>query len=213
MQQTRPAPFELVFEPIAQNVFPAIQKAVAASGRDARDRDGFLLLRDVLMLLRDLRPDEGVGEGIDQLAALVHHAFLFWSSGSVTIEVPAELLDRLLDGAATLQADEEEAPRYVQLPLHRIWAQVVPGEPHEPLDGVFVHRTAEGQLRVLGVFGMHADRPGFSVVEVSGPRAPVLARPDGSRLFDSSLPGGAAAGLHSIAGPEELLELGWRVWS
>jgi len=213
MQQPRPSPFELVFEPIAQNVFPAIQNAVATSGRDARDRDGFLLLRDVLMLLRDLRPDDGMGEGIDQLAALVHHAYLFWSSGRVTVEVPAELLEDLLGGGARLHPqDGEEAPRYVQLPIHRIWAQVVPGEPHEPLDGLFVHGTAEGQLRVLGVFGIHPERPGFSVVEVSGFRAQALARADGSRLFHPSLPGGEAAGLYSIAGSEELLELGWRVW-
>jgi hypothetical protein len=211
MQQPRPSPFDLAFGPITSDVLPAIQTAVAASGRDPRDRDGFLLLRDVLMLLRDLRPEEGIGEGIDQLAALVHHAYLFWSSGSVTVEIPDDLLDELVRGGARQAAHEADGtPRYVQLPLHRIWAQVVPGEAHEPLDGAFVHGTADGQLRVLGVFGVHPDRPGFSVVEVSGSRAAALARPDGSPLFHPTLPGGAAAGLYSIAGPEELLELGAR---
>jgi hypothetical protein len=63
---------------------------------------------------------------------------------------------------------------------------------------------------VLGVFGMNRERDGFSVVEASGPRAHNLARPDGSALFGPVMPGGDAAGLHSIAGAEELLELGWR---
>jgi hypothetical protein len=66
-------------------------------------------------------------------------------------------------------------------------------------------------LRVLGVFGIHRDREGFSVVEAAGPRRSGLARADGSRLFDPLLPGGRAAGLFSISGEEELLELGWRI--
>jgi hypothetical protein len=48
------------------------------------------------------------------------------------------------------------------------------------------------------------------VVEAAGPRQSNLARPDGSPLFSPVMPGGDAAGLHSIAGGEELLELGWR---
>jgi hypothetical protein len=47
-------------------------------------------------------------------------------------------------------------------------------------------------------------------VEAAGGRAEGLAREDGSPLFDPTLPGAAAAGLRSIAGEEELLELGWR---
>jgi hypothetical protein len=80
------------------------------------------------------------------------------------------------------------------------------------LDGWFqYHEPEAGLLRVLGVFGIHPDRPGFSVVEVSGRRPVGLARPDGSTVFSSTLPGGASAGLSSLAGEEELLELGWRV--
>src|SRR4051794_32589258 len=127
MQQTRPTPFELAFETTARISFPAIQAAVEASGRDARDRDGFLLLRDVVTLLHDLRPDEGLGEGIDQLVALLHHAYLFWSAGAVSVEVPAELLHELLETPIGTPGTEMELdPRYVQLPLRRIWAQAVP---------------------------------------------------------------------------------------
>jgi hypothetical protein len=66
-------------------------------------------------------------------------------------------------------------------------------------------------LRVLGVFGIHRDREGFSVVEAAGARPVGLARADGSGLFEPTLPGGRAAGLFSISGVEELLELGWRI--
>jgi hypothetical protein len=60
---------------------------------------------------------------------------------------------------------------------------------------------------------MYPDRPGFSVVEVAGSRPSPLMRPDGSPLFSTTLPGGAAAGLYSLVGEEELLELGWRIVS
>jgi hypothetical protein len=86
----------------------------------------------------------------------------------------------------------------------------VPGQPHEPLDGCFVHSPDAVSLRVLGVFGIHPDREGFSVVESSGPKPVALSREDGTALFAPTLPGGVAAGLFSIAGEEELLDLGWR---
>jgi hypothetical protein len=63
---------------------------------------------------------------------------------------------------------------------------------------------------VLGVFGLHRDRAGFSVVEVTGSRPGALVRADGSGLFSPTLPGGVAAGLFSLTGEVELLELGWR---
>jgi hypothetical protein len=84
------------------------------------------------------------------------------------------------------------------------------GEPPEPLEGCFVHAAGPDDLRVLGVFGMRPERLGFSVVETAGPRPAGLARPDGSPLFAPAMAGGAAAGLHSIVGAEERLELGWR---
>jgi hypothetical protein len=87
---------------------------------------------------------------------------------------------------------------------------VVEGSSHEPLDGCFTHALPDGSLRVLGVFGLHPDRAGFSVVEVAGARTPALARESGDPLFTPLMDGGAAAGLRSIAGEEELLELGWR---
>lgn len=199
----RLSPFDLVFGRLADERFPPLRTAL--EGVEATDRDVFIMEREAIQLVRELRPDDGIGEAIDQLVALVHHAYLFWAAGSVVVQVGAEVLDR--DGA---KGDILAPAWYARFPERRVWAQVVEGAAHEPLDGCFAHRLGGDSLRVLGVFGLHADRPGFSVVEVSGPRPQGLARESGEPLFAPRMEGGAAAGLRSIAGEEELLELGWR---
>ena len=169
------------------------------------------MLREVVTLLRELRPEEGLGEGIDQLAALIHHAYLFWAAGQMTVELSQERLPVLLTGPAEDDAAETPPAYYLQVPERRVWAEVIAGRPPEPMDGCFVHPPTDAHsLRVLGVFGVHPERDGFSVVEASGPRASGLARQDGSPLFAPVLPGGEAARLFSLVGEEELLELGWR---
>jgi hypothetical protein len=211
MQHPRLTPFDLALEPAAQTAFPAIRSVLIKSGQDPRDRDAFLMLGEVVTLVRDLRPDGGLGEGIDQLTALVHHGYLYWSAGSIRVELTPERLSQLLSHPA-LNANNEPAhpPHYVQIPERRIWAQVISGQSHEPLDGFFQYTAEPGVRRVLGVFGMHPERLGFSVVEVTGPRPSALSRLDGTPLFSPTLPGADAAGLYSITGGEELLELGWR---
>jgi hypothetical protein len=208
----RPTPFDLVFADTATKIFPAIGAALTRSGTDPRDRDAFLMLREVVTFVRELRPDEGLGEGIDQLSALVHHSYLFWAAGRPTIELPAEHLTAFLNSSPQA-ADDHQAPAtyYVQLPERRVWGETVQGEPPEPLDGCFVdNRSGEPSLKVLGVFGLRPERAGFTVVEVSGLRPKGLIRADGSALFSPALTGGIAAGLFSVTGGEELLELGWR---
>jgi hypothetical protein len=209
----RPTPFDLVFEQIAPESFPGIRDALERSRTDDRDRDAFLMQREVVTVVRELRPDEGIGEGIDRLAALLHHAYLFWAAGGQVIDIPDPKLLGILDRTAETQAAGFDPPPacYVRLPERRIWAEVLAGQAHEPLDGCFIDTAVDEEtLRVLGVFGVHPDRAGFSVVEAVGPRASNLARVDGSRIFSSTLPGGSRAGLFSLAGEEELLELGWR---
>lgn len=202
---TRVTPFDLVFGEIADERFPALRASL--DGEDAADRDLFLMKPEAIQLVRDLRPEEGMGEAIDQLVSLVHHAYLYWAAGRRVVEVDAALLD----GQPPDMVDGNVPPAwYARFPERRVWAQVVDGAPPEPLDGCFAHGMPGGGLRVLGVFGLHPDRPGFSVVEVAGPRAGTLVREDGTPLFASRLEGGAQAGLRSIAGEEELLELGWR---
>jgi hypothetical protein len=210
----RATPFDLVFNRAAESSFPRIASSLAAGGHDPADRDAFLMDREVVTLLRDLRPEEGLGEAMDQMVALVHHAYLAWAAGGVTISVGREAAEELLVKAAEA-ADSKDLPAYyAQFPERMVWAAVIENEAPEPLDGVFVSQVrAGGDLRVLGIFGLRPERAGFSAVEATGGRAEGLAREDGSPLFDPTLPGGAAAGLRSIVGEAELLELGWRTLS
>jgi hypothetical protein len=207
---TRLTPYDLVFAPMAEERFPPIRTGLAAAGSDPLDRDAFLLTPEAAQLVHDLRPDEGLGEEIDRLAALVHHAFLFWDAGREMVTVDRGVIDRLLDPQpAPLSLPPATVP-YVQVPERLIWAQALENQAHEPLDGWFAHLAPGGRLRALAILGLHPDRMGFTVVEATGPRPVGLARPDGSPLFAPSLPGGDAARLRSILGPEELLELAWR---
>ena len=215
MQHLRPTPFDLVFdEGAVQTTFPRLRAAIAEAGQDPRDRDAFLMLREVVSLVRDLRPEEGLGEGIGQLAALLHHSYLFWDAGEVTRHLTEDQLRSLLltPPPEISQGLDDQPAFYTQLPERKVWAQVVPETPHEPLDGCFQYPSLiPGEIQVLAVFGIHPERAGFSVVEVAGARPIGLARADGAPLFAPTLPGGAAAGLFSLVGEEELLELGWRV--
>ena len=207
----RTTPFELVFHRVAESSFPRIAASLAAGRHDPADRDAFLMDREVITLLRDLRPDEGVGEAMDQMVALVHHAYLTWAAGGLTIPIGRETAEELLGTRSQEGADPGNvSPYYAQFPERMVWARVIEDEAPEPLDGVFVSRNQDALLRVLGIFGLRPDRPGFSAVEAAGPRGAPLTREDGTALFAPALPGGAAAGLRSITGEEELLELGWR---
>lgn len=206
----RPTPFDLVFAHAAETVFPAIRSSLEAGGHDPADRDAFLMVPEVVSLLRDLRPEEGLGEGMDQLVALVHHAYLLWDTGGLTLAIPADRLAALLEPAPP-PLDSGEPPRtyYAQLLEPQVWARVIEDAAAEPMDGCFV-QSASGELRVLGIFGLRPDRNGFSAVETAGPRPTDLTRPDGTPIFSPALAGGEAAGLYSLVGAEELLEFGWR---
>ena len=208
----RPTPYDLFLAPIANESFPRIRASLTAAGVDPADRDAFLMNREVVSLIRELRGDEALGEAMDQMVALVHQTYLAWDAGLVLVPLSEEAADAMLAGPPVETPDPADTPRayYAQLPERRVWASVVESEPPEPLDGCFVCRAPDTELRVLGIFGLRPDRPGFSAVEVGGARPGSLARADGSALFAPTLPGGVAAGLHSITGEEELLELGWR---
>ncbi len=183
---------------------------MAAAEQDPRDRDAFMLTGPAVQLLRDLRPEEGLGESIDQLAAFLHHAYLHWADAEPMNQIDNSQLAALLLAAPDGTPSPGSA-QYTILPEQVVWAEVIEGQAPEPLHGCSLHFQPDGGLRVLGIFGIHPNRAGFSVVEAAGPRVAQLAREDGSPLFGPRLAGGDLAGLHSIVGQEELLELGWRL--
>ena len=208
---SRPTPFDLVLGPAAVERFPLLRRGIEAAGRDPRDRDAFALVREVVEFLHELRPDEGLGEAVDGLLAFVHAAYLYWLDGSLIVEVSeARLTERLAGAAPAAERGQEGRTVYVQLPPLRVWGLPVEEGAPEPLDGWFAARAGES-LSLLAVFGLHPGREGFTAVPVAGSRPAGLAREDGTPLFAPRLEGGSAAGLHSITGQEELLELAWRM--
>jgi hypothetical protein len=204
-------PFDLVFGGLADERFPLLAEGIATAGRDPRDRDAFVLVREVVELLRELAPEPGVGDGIKEMVAFVHASYLYWVDGRCRVRFERDTLDRMLgaqSGAAPVAMTLGRS-YYLEVPPRRVWGMPVEGAPPEPLDGCFV-APAAGRVSVVAVFGLQPNRDGFTVVEVSGPRAARLARDDGSLVFSPKLEGGAAAGLFQIVGELELVELAFR---
>jgi hypothetical protein len=202
---SRITPFELVFGELADDRFPALKASLTAAGIDPLDRDSFVLDRAVTEFLRDLVPEDAPPESLHEFIAVLQHSYLYWADG----RIDGSADNSLPTGDIRQSARPPIRPTYVQLPSHLYWGQLEPDAPHEPLDGFFLHALGDG-IRALGVFGVHRERPGFSVSEVSG-RAPVPLAPrmDGSAPFAPLMDGGVAAGLRSVAGQEELLSLAW----
>jgi len=207
----RPTPFDLAFGPDAEIRFERIRASLAAGGRDHHDEDAFVLDREVTAYLRELVPDEGVGDGVRQHLALLHQAYLYWAEGGWHVRLSADRARNLLSmsGADVMPVVPPRA-FYLQFPERLIWAELAPGEPHEPLDGLFIRPWPEGGFFVLGVFGLHRGRAGFSVAMAEGFRPDPAGRESGEPLFAPVMAGGAAAGLYSIIGEDELVELAAR---
>ena len=201
-------PFDLLFGIFRDERLPAIRAAIGDGG----DVNAFVLTAPALELLRELRPDEGLGDGTDDFVALVHAAYLYWRDGEQT---------RTLDEART-RALTRPSPgtrlrtlktTYVQVAPHIIWGQLDADAPFEPLDGFFATPGDDDTLRLVACFGVHEQRPGVSVIAVHGPAPSLHQRRDGTRLFAPTMSGGDAAHLHAVSEPDELLLLGWRVMS
>jgi len=207
---TRPTPFDFVFGGLAAERFPAIRDSLVRSGADSADRDRFVLDSEATALLRELVPEEGAGEAITEHLALLHHAWLFWRDGSRVAALGRDEARALVAGAGPALGGGAGGARYIQFPERMFWAELEEGEPHEPLDGLFVHEAAGSELAVLAIFGYHPAREGFSVASAQGPRPGSLARPAGGLPFTAVMAGGAEAGLHSLVGEAELLELAAR---
>ena len=206
----RLTPYDIAFGPSAEERFTRIRESMAASGREPDDLDAFVLDREVVTYLRELVPEEGIGSGIEQHIALLHQAYMYWYSGGIVVRPTKARTERMLAAEPTAARGTLPHAYYFQVPERLIWGGLSPEEPHQPLDGIFVRPYADGGLFLLAIFGMHAANEGFTVVDLDGYREAELAREDGSALFAPVLPGGAAAGLYSIAGGEELMELASR---
>lgn len=206
-------PFLVAFGPFLPERFTAMQTDLGLAGVDPFDRDAWTLSRAGSEFLRDLRPDGGLGEAVEELVALAHAGYLFWQEGRVVVPLEREVLDRLVEGArvsapAAGPREEPSSAYFVQVAPRRVWGSPVEGAPPEPLDGWFAVVDG-GQLSAAAVFGLLPGRLGFTVVHARGPAPGPVRRSDGTPVFATDLPGGEAAGLWSLTGQEELLTLAW----
>lgn len=205
---SRLTPYALAFGPIAVERFPKLRAGMATAGRNPRHRDEFVLVKEVVELLRELRPEESEGDGVAELVALCHAAYLHWLDEEAVVAVDRDGLAAMVRGLPPASRLFERS-FYLELPVGRVWGAAGPEGALEPLDGCFVVPRA-GELGVVAVFGVQPGRPGFTVVAASGPRRLTLARLDATALFSARFEGGPAAGLTELAGEEELLELVYR---
>lgn len=217
----RPTPYDLAFGAASEERFQRIGDSLARTGADPHDLDAFVLDREVVGFLRELVPEEGIGEAVREHLALLHHAWLYWAEGGWLVRVTRDRARRML---AAPGPDPEPGPGshpgpagpalprafYLQLPEQLLWADVGDGGAHQPVDGAFVRPWPGGGLFVLAVTGMHPGRDGFTVVEADGHPGGEGPRSDGRAPFAPVLPGGEAAGLFSLVGEDDLLELGSR---
>jgi len=217
----RETPFSLVFANLARERFPAVTEAMKTADVAVADRDAFVLLEAVGRVLKDLMPDDAPPDALDAQVALLHHAYRHWAAGGWVYQIAPEVLRAATQGGPLSSALPTDAC-YLQVPEQRIWAELEPGAPPEPLDGLYVASGAEpGEVSVVGVFGMRRGRPGISVVTVLGradadeaaaDEVEVLAqREDGTPAFAPTMPGADRAGLYAIASPGELLLLAARL--
>ncbi|MGH7701390.1 MAG: hypothetical protein ACREMJ_12835 [Gemmatimonadales bacterium] len=217
----RLTPFGLVFGDIAPHRFPAVARALAAAGRSSDDPDAFVLLEPVAHLVRELVPEDATPDELEAHLRLLHHAYRHWSAGGWVYRVGEETLARATR-EPRIAAHLPQPAVYVQLPAGRAWRGTLPDAAPEPLDGMFVTETPVArEVRVLAIFGMHRNRPGFSAVAVEGrpdeddaadgALEVAAARDDGSAVFAPLLEGGERAGLYSVANAGELLLLTCRL--
>jgi len=212
MMTTRLTPFSMVFMPEIAGRFPSIADGLGRDEADATDRDAFLMNREAVSVIHDLVPDGGMGDAVAHLAALVHHAYLFWREGSWTFSIDRATMNRLIRSPAE-QSPGGGTPDayYLQLPRQLVWGTLGTDQPYQPLDGCFVSLGSDGALRALGVFGLHPDHMGFAVVEAEGDAA---VWPNINEGVDEPLAphmdGGSKAGLYSVNDPAELLLLASR---
>ena len=220
MNSPRPHPFALVFGEMADEKFPAVRDAL--KGNLALEH--FLMTPAAVELLHELRPDEGLGNAVDDFVAFVHAAYCYWHDGARTVSLTEPAVRGAMDGGGRRTEDGARDPQspfstlrppssvYIQIPPRTLWSQVESSDIHEPIDGWFV--VPEGDtLRVVACLGLHPERPGLSVLTAIGAAPVALHRENGTAPFAPTMEGGAAAGLHSVASAEELLWLAWQAHS
>ena len=210
---SRPTPYELAIGEDIESRFPTVQADARAGGKDVTDPAQFASLPTVQRILTDIESPELLAdhpEAAAEYLALLYATFRFWEAGKVVCEVARQdWSDRDLARGSQLPEIPFGAC-YLQLSERWFWAQIDEAAPHEPLDGMFVTQSADGQLLVvIAVLGLRSERGGFSQVSLTVARDD-LTRADfdtATPLFAPAMAGGAEAGFRSVSSAADLLLL------
>jgi len=223
----RLTPFDLTFpdREKAGLILDAIASEGDSRGVDLSYPSSFLQLGEVGLALQEIQGGGRGREAIQGLGALLFHLFHFRRGGERIL-----VLDR--DEAASIVGDRYNSSGktvwggdlpleagYLQLPRHLFWTEGEGESPAEAIDGIFWTASTGGTLSLVMVSGIMEGRPGFTIFEsppvplADAPRWPELRVRDSGEDFQTTLPGGDLAGLHSIVAFGEVLKLLGRVFS
>jgi len=205
---SRALPWTELVSAIGEERFAEIRDALAASGTDDLHADAFILNGTVANLLRDLMPDDAPADAITAYGALLHMLHACWARDWPVVTIGDEQLRDALRRTTHDARRTMPVVCYVQLPERLAWAEPGPGQPHEPLDGIFLIASA-ARADALAVLGFRAARDGFTTMEgaIALPSPPPPSREGGQPAFTSTLPGGREARLISVVDAHELCAL------
>ena len=228
----RPLPYDLAFADPAfeQTHFPAIREQAETYGTDTADPAQLLQLRGAADVLRTILSD-GDASAVASFGPLLFQGYHYWRFGKNVISLDAPVLRPLLGDELQIGAWQMVPPHgagYLQLPRNLVWAKIAEDSTPEAIDGLFWTMVGTGdplvppfaRLDLLLILGLVANRPGFSVVEVSTPMGSdpqghwgdVKVRENEQLDFANVLPGGELQSLHAIETIGEALKLASRVF-
>jgi hypothetical protein len=194
-------PFDFAFGPVAEEWFGEIR---SEGGREARDPGAFAKLPAVDRIMAEMRTEESNPEASEEYSRLLYAAYHFWEQGRQTVTLPDDFLETPNTQHPT---PTTQVAGYFSLPRNQFWAQVNPDEPHEPADGFFLVSTGREWV-ILVILGLREERQGFSQISLIATRSDMdNARPTRKPPLAPVMPGGEAAGFHSITSADELLYL------
>ncbi len=202
----RPLPWTDIVAAIGEEHFKDYPKTL--------DRDAFLLHGTVAATLREMMPEDAPTEALNAYGTLLYMMYQVWARDYPTVATTKEQVQEAVAGGAASSSSNITTVCYVQLPERLVWAEPGPGEPHEPLDGIFLV-AQPGRADALAVLGLRAEREGFTTMEgaITLPAPAPSSREDSSAPFAPRMPGGESAGLLSVVDEHELVTLALRLAS
>lgn len=201
-------PFELVFSDYAGTFFPEI-RAEAPEG--AMNLATMARLQSTQRLLRELgSPDlaEEDAGAVGEYLALVFASYRYWEAEKPTLSIDKDKLIRAIQHPPPQGPAVHHDACYLQFPERWVWATIGEGQPHEPLDGMFVVSTRPHTgITVVAILGLRPGREGFSQITVTAGADAVAAASATMRdpPFAPVMEGGVAAGFKSVTSDGELL--------